>query len=134
MYLEIKNYGHETVKGKLIAGIVLTGGGAQLKHLRQLVEYITGMDARIGYPNEHLAGDSDDALSSPSFATAVGLLMEGLEKEGKGYEEEIPEAVTENSEEENTEETIVEAKPIEKRKSFFDKFTERFKEFLDNAE
>ena len=134
MYLEIKNYGHETVKGKLIAGIVLTGGGAQLKHLRQLVEYITGMDARIGYPNEHLAGDSDDALSSPSFATAVGLLMEGLEKEGKGYEEEIPEAVTENSEEENTEEAIVEAKPIEKRKSFFDKFTERFKEFLDNAE
>ena len=134
MYLEIKNYGHETVKGKLIAGIVLTGGGAQLKHLRQLVEYITGMDARIGYPNEHLAGDSDDALSSPSFATAVGLLMEGLEKEGKGYEEEIPEAVTENSEEDNTEETIVEAKPIEKRKSFFDKFTERFKEFLDNAE
>ena len=134
VYLEIKNYGHETVKGKLIAGIVLTGGGAQLKHLRQLVEYITGMDARIGYPNEHLAGDSDDALSSPSFATAVGLLMEGLEKEGKGYEEEIPEAVTENSEEDNTEETIVEAKPIEKRKSFFDKFTERFKEFLDNAE
>ena len=60
--------------------------------------------------------------------------MEGLEKEGKGYEEEIPEAVTENSEEDNTEETIVEAKPIEKRKSFFDKFTERFKEFLDNAE
>ena len=53
-------------------------GGSQLKHLRQLVEYITGMDARIGYPNEHLAGDSEDALSSPSYATAVGLLMEGL--------------------------------------------------------
>ena len=48
-------------KGKLIAGIVLTGGGSQLKHLRQLVEYITGMDARIGFPNEHLAGDSDEA-------------------------------------------------------------------------
>ena len=83
VYLEIKNYGHETQKGKLIAGIVLTGGGSQLKHLRQLVEYITGMDARIGFPNEHLAGDSDDALSSPSYATAVGLLMEGLKKQSK---------------------------------------------------
>ena len=78
VFLEIKNYGHETAKGKLIAGIVLTGGGAQLKHLRQLVEYITGMDVRIGYPNEHLAGDSEDTLSSPAFATAVGLLYEGL--------------------------------------------------------
>ena len=54
-----------------------------MKHLRQLVEYITGMDARIGYPNEHLAGDSDDDLSSPSYATAVGLLMQGLENHSK---------------------------------------------------
>ena len=44
------------------------------------------MDARIGYPNEHLAGDSDDGLSSPSYATAVGLLMEGLEKPCKRRE------------------------------------------------
>ena len=140
VYLEIKNYGHETAKGKLIAGIVLTGGGAQLKHLRQLVEYITGMDARIGYPNEHLAGDSDDSLSSPSYATAVGLLMEGLEKEGKEYEAEqaLADVVsTESNEEEveaNTSEENQQEKTVEKRKSFFDKFTERFKEFLDNAE
>ena len=40
-YLEIKNYGHEDSKKKLIAGIVLTGGGSQLRHLKQLVEYIT---------------------------------------------------------------------------------------------
>ncbi|MCB0423324.1 MAG: cell division protein FtsA, partial [Mangrovimonas sp.] len=58
VYLEIKNYGHEEQKKKLIAGIVLTGGGSQLKHLKQLVEYITGMDTRIGFPNEHLAGDT----------------------------------------------------------------------------
>src|SRR5690606_41312632 len=58
VYVEIKNYGHEEQKKKLIAGIVLTGGGAQLKHMKQLVEYITGMDTRIGYPNEHLAGES----------------------------------------------------------------------------
>jgi cell division protein FtsA len=59
VFLEIKNYGHEEKRKKLIAGIVLTGGGAQLKHLKQLVEYITGMDTRVGFPNEHLAGDTD---------------------------------------------------------------------------
>ena len=64
LYVEIKNYGHEDQKKKLIAGIVLTGGGSQLKHLKQLVEYITGMDTRIGYPNEHLAGDSDQEIAS----------------------------------------------------------------------
>ena len=91
VYIEIKNYGHEDQKKKLIAGIVLTGGGAQLLHLKQLVEYITGMDARIGYPNEHLAGDSDEALSSPSYATAVGLLMEGLDREEIALEESTTE-------------------------------------------
>ena len=80
VFLEIKNYGHEEPKKKLIAGIVLTGGGAELKHIKQLVEYITGMDTRIGYPNENLAGDSDESLSSPQYATAVGLLMNGLNK------------------------------------------------------
>ena len=137
VYLEIKNYGHETAKGKLIAGIVLTGGGSQLNHLRQLVEYITGMDARIGYPNEHLAGDSDDNLSSPSYATAVGLLMEGLEKEGKEEEviEEIVEEVIVKNEESNevTDSTILNEK-TSKRKSFLERFKEGFKEFLDNAE
>ncbi|MEL0300897.1 MAG: cell division protein FtsA, partial [Flavobacteriaceae bacterium] len=79
-FLEIKNYGHDDQKKKLIAGIVLTGGGSQLKHLKQLVEYITGMDTRVGYPNEHLAGDSDESTTSPTFSTAVGLLMAALDK------------------------------------------------------
>ncbi|MDO6745315.1 cell division protein FtsA [Tenacibaculum soleae] len=141
VYLEIKNYGHETQKGKLIAGIVLTGGGSELKHLRQLVEYITGMDVRIGYPNEHLAGDSDDVLSSPSYATAVGLLMEGLEKDVCEIEDDVLEQQQE-IEEKIADEEEVNAPKIEenikerkvKSKSFFDKFTEKFKEFLDNAE
>ena len=80
VYLEIKNYGHEEQKKKLIAGIVLTGGGSQLKHLKQLVEYVTGMDTRVGYPNEHLAGDTDKNVTSPLYATAVGLVMDGLSK------------------------------------------------------
>ena len=80
VYLEIKNYGHEEQKKKLIAGIVLTGGGSQLKHLKQLVECVTGMDTRVGYPNEHLAGDTDKNVTSPLYATAVGLVMDGLKK------------------------------------------------------
>lgn len=147
VYLEIKNYGHETQQGKLIAGIVLTGGGAQVKHLKQLVEYITGMDTRIGYPNEHLAGGSDESLSSPAFATAVGLLMEGLEKQERLDRIEQPETeqislgedVVETSGEDNeivdegTQEKEVKQAPISK-KSIFEKFSERFRDFLDNAE
>ncbi|SDS32482.1 cell division protein FtsA [Polaribacter sp. KT25b] len=138
VYLEIKNYGHETSKGKLIAGIVLTGGGSQLKHLRQLVEYITGMDARIGFPNEHLAGDSDEVLSSPAYATAVGLLMVGLDKtikEEEKKEEVVPEVKIEPEPVLEIEpEPIVEKKLKPKKKSFFEKFTEGLKDFLDNAE
>jgi len=75
VYYEIKNSGFEK---KLIAGIVVTGGGANLKHLPQLVEYVTGMDTRIGHPNEHLAPGVFD-LSHPLYATGVGLVMKGFE-------------------------------------------------------
>jgi len=77
IYYEIKNSGYEK---KLIAGIVLTGGGSQLKHVSQLTEFITGMDTRIGYPNEHLANDVPDELASPMYATAVGLVIVGMER------------------------------------------------------
>jgi cell division protein FtsA len=77
MYFEIKNSGFEK---KLIAGIVLTGGGAQLKHIDQLAEFSTGMDTRIGYPNEHLANDVPDDMASPMYATGVGLVIEGIHR------------------------------------------------------
>ena len=138
VYVEIKNYGHEEQKKKLIAGIVLTGGGSQLKHLKQLVEYITGMDTRIGYPNEHLAGDSDDDIASPLYATAVGLVMDGLKRQERTrIEKEVEEmnAVVVDVSEEKIEqkEEVIEA-PKKERKSFLDKLTERVKDFLDNAE
>jgi cell division protein FtsA len=138
VYVEIKNYGHEEQKKKLIAGIVLTGGGAQLKHLKQLVEYITGMDTRIGYPNEHLAGGSDDDIASPLYATAVGLVMDGLKRqERKRIEKEVEElsaTAAERAEESIVQEEVVMEVPKKERKSFLDKLTERVKDFLDNAE
>ncbi|PCE63383.1 cell division protein FtsA [Sediminicola luteus] len=138
-YVEIKNYGHEDQKKKLIGGIVLTGGGSQLKHLKQLVEYITGMDTRIGYPNEHLAGDSDEDIASPLYATAVGLLMDAIRNEEKQQlqEEEAaasPEAQLETADvlEGGTQET--QAHYGGPRKSIFERWTDKLKDFLDNAE
>ena len=128
VYLEIKNYGHDEQKKKLIAGIVLTGGGSQLKHLKQLVEYITGMDSRVGYPSEHLAGDTQEAVSSPLFATSVGLLMSALEGEMITVESS---ETTENND--LTKENEQPAEVALKRKSIFDRFGEKLKEFLDNA-
>jgi len=79
VFTEIKNYGYDQPSKKLIAGVVITGGGSQLKHIKQLVEYLTGLDTRVGYPNEHLASlDATNPLNSPIYATAVGLLMQGL--------------------------------------------------------
>ena len=134
VFLEIKNYGHEEPKKKLIAGIVLTGGGAELKHIKQLVEYITGMDTRIGYPNKNLAGDSDESLSSPQYATAVGLLMNGLNKIHKTKikisQQNKVESSKDEKEEDPKEVEIVE----EPKKSIFEKWGDKFRDFLDNAE
>ncbi|HNS17618.1 MAG TPA: cell division protein FtsA [Bacteroidales bacterium] len=80
IYFEIKNSGYEK---KLIAGIVLTGGGAQLRHIAQLTEFMTGMDTRIGYPNEHLGPLVPEDIASPMYATGVGLVMIGLERAEK---------------------------------------------------
>ncbi len=156
VFTEIKNYGHEDSRKKLIAGIVLTGGGSQLKHIKQLVEYITGMDTRIGYPNEHLAGNSSEEISSPLFATAVGLMMNSIENNTKSatkIEKEVEkkstpqpirqeiklevEPIPEEKELPNAkvnEPVELETTEIKIRKSFIDKYFEKIKEFLDNAE
>jgi cell division protein FtsA len=63
---------------KLAAGIVVTGGGSQLNNLKQLFEYMTGLDARIGYPNEHLGKSKVEHAKSPMFATSVGLVLTGF--------------------------------------------------------
>lgn len=61
----------------LNGGIILTGGGSQLKHLIQLTEYVTGITARIGYPNEHLAGGHIEELAKPMYSTCIGLILKG---------------------------------------------------------
>ena len=131
VYMEIKNYGHEEQKKKLIAGIVLTGGGSQLKHLKQLVEYVTGMDTRIGLPNEHLAGNNSVEISNPTFATAVGLVMNSMEKRKNISVNKNQSEDEEDLENDDKDSSSIEAKASQ---SIFEKFTEKIKTFLENAE
>ena len=61
----------------LNGGIVMTGGGSQLRHLIQLTEYITGLNARIGFPTEHLAAGHIEELAKPTYSTCIGLILKG---------------------------------------------------------
>lgn len=79
VHYEIKNSGLER---ELIGGIVVTGGGSQLSHVRQLFEYVTTMDCRIGFPNTHLAQAPDRSLTAPTYATGIGLVLLGFDNEG----------------------------------------------------
>ena len=99
------------------------------------------MAARIGFPNEHLAGNNDSETTSPMYATAVGLVMNSLETSKSSFQEEAvlkekePEPVTVAEEAEpEREESQVQVEQPKPRKSIFDKWAEKFKDFLDNAE
>jgi cell division protein FtsA len=90
---------------KLSAGIVLTGGGALLRHLPQLVKFRTGMDVRIGLPNEHLASGTMAEINQPMFSTSVGLLLKGYEiTDARNREQEYEMVQDESVEEEEKEE------------------------------
>src|SRR5260370_16244470 len=76
----------------LNGGIVLTGGGSQLRHLIQLTEYITGLNARIGYPTERLAAGHIEELAKPTYSTCIGLILKGYsdyEHNRKEFEKEF---------------------------------------------
>jgi len=116
VYHEIKVSGYEN---KLMTGIVLTGGGSQIKNLQQLVSFITAKETRIGYPNEHLASESKDLVTSPMFSTGVGLVL-------KGFEKSIKRSSNKNKE------TRVDETPKEKASnSLIEKFTSFFDDDID---
>jgi cell division protein FtsA len=118
VYYEIKNSGYQK---KLIGGIVVTGGGAQLKHLPQLFEYMTGMDTRIGYPNEHLANTNNlTELASPIYSTGIGLVMKGFET--------TKESVSMSDQDE----TVRGHSDPQKRGGFFDKILKTAKELFND--
>jgi cell division protein FtsA len=130
VYYEIKASGMEK---RLVGGIVITGGGAMLKNITQLAEYITGLDARIGYPNEHLAKGLVEEVKSPIYATAVGLVLKGLREESESFNhfrQEQEEVLVEEepmSEAEEAERSI----KAERREHFFTKFKAWLKDESD---
>jgi cell division protein FtsA len=150
VFAEIRAYGHEEPKKKLIAGIVLTGGGSQLKHIKQLVEYLTGMDTRIGYPNEHLAGNSGQDILSPLYATAVGLVMDSLSKQTQSAvkieAEQAYEIIIDDASEKTIGKDISSEVPSPSpsappkpptgpdKKTILDRYVEKIKQFLEDAE
>ncbi|MDE1192914.1 MAG: cell division protein FtsA [Arachidicoccus sp.] len=128
---------------KLNGGIILTGGGSQLKHLKQLTEYVTGLNARIGYPNEHLAPNHIEQLKNPVYATCLGLILKGesdYENKSKNFQKSnVPKAEPKsiltveapvNKIEENTPEVKTEKAPKIKAPKSPSKFWSKFKDSL----
>jgi cell division protein FtsA len=124
----------------LNGGIVLTGGGSQLKHLIQLTEYVTGLNARIGFPTEHLAGGHIDELAKPTYSTCIGLILKGYddyEHNRKQFETahmkvEVPETLKQlqqELQEMDMEEASIVAEKISNRKGMKD-FWGKFKDGL----
>ena len=119
----------------LNGGVVLTGGGSQLKHLIQLTEYVTGLPARIGFPNEHLAAGHIEELAKPTYSTCIGLILKGYddyEHNRKQFEKEykkveVPDGLKKSVEEEvyeEAEETVTEVRVRQRRglSNFWGKF------------
>ena len=116
----------------LNGGVILTGGGSQLKHLIQLTEYVTGLNARIGFPNEHLASGHIEELAKPMYSTCIGLILKGyndFENNRKQFETrftkvEIPESLTKQVAERETEEVLATTKVRQRKtlKGFMDSF------------
>jgi cell division protein FtsA len=134
----------------LNGGIVLTGGGSQLKHLIQLTEYVTSLNARIGYPTEHLTAGHIEELAKPTYSTCIGLILKGYsdyEHNRKQFEQthvkvDIPENLRKNEVVEEvleTEEVLQEVKMRNRKgvKDFWGKFKDGiidlFKEEEDHA-
>jgi cell division protein FtsA len=129
---EIQNSGYAD---KLAAGVVITGGGALLKHLPQLMKFKTAMDVRIGLPNEHLAGSAKSEINQPMYATSVGLIMRGFEyletykksfNAGSPDEFIKPKAAVFNKHEEEEEETFT--PPVQEEEKI--PLTEKIKSML----
>ncbi|CDG49934.1 cell division protein FtsA [Cardinium endosymbiont of Bemisia tabaci] len=69
---------HSGFYDKLVAGIVVTGGSANLPAIPAILQQVTGLDTRLGFPDEYLEEGSSKQLRDPSYATAIGLTLAGF--------------------------------------------------------
>jgi cell division protein FtsA len=122
---EIRRSGYE---GKLIGGIVLTGGGSLLNHIEKLAEFHTGLSTRMGQPVEHLAHGYDGKMASPIYATAVGLLIHSIDHLKKATRKSVS---TENGEDSEVMDLVESDNPYEKK--WYKKIFTYTKEFFEAA-
>jgi len=115
---EIENSGYSE---KLGAGIIITGGGALLKHLRQLMSYKTSQDVSIGYPNKCLASE-DSEMNLPIYSTGIGLLL-------TGYRHSIENNIKPSEEKEETE---IEEEIEEKSENIISFFKDKLQNLFDD--
>jgi cell division ATPase FtsA len=73
------------------------------------------MDTRVGFPGEHLAGDTNN--SNPIFSTAVGLVMKAIE----------------NNNDKNELKSSIGNEISEQRKTVLSKWGEKFKKFIEES-
>lgn len=131
----------------LNGGIILTGGGSQLKHLIQLTEYATGLNARIGFPNEHLAAGHIEELSKPTYSTCIGLILKGYddyEHNRKDFEKEykkveVPDGLRKSMQQEQEElvEDVIGQDKVKQRRglnNFWGKFKDGIIELFKEEE
>jgi cell division protein FtsA len=95
----------ESGYGRRIMNVVLTGGGATLKHIKELAQYTLQKPTRIGIPDIGFSALPPE-LKHPMYATGLGLLKHGtLLSNAVGFEDtctEKPEKPFEKSEEKST--------------------------------
>ncbi len=116
---------------RLSAGMVITGGGALLKHLPQLVKFRTGLDVRIGYPNEHLAADTLQEINHPTYSTAVGLILKGYEYFER---EQKVESVLNESEAEESDSEDPDREKTKVRKNLFENLKKTITDLFDDED
>lgn len=71
-------------KNMLQAGLVITGGSSQMLNICQLANAVTGLEARVAYPEESIASDSLSDVFTPAQSTVVGLILNGFERVMRG--------------------------------------------------
>lgn len=111
-------------KNNIVGGVVLTGGGSMLQNIRQLFEYTTGMDCRLGTPSQYLAGGLSEEAGNPIYSTAIGLILEGFKIEAESSAE-----VEENNQDTNKE---GDKKPKKQSRAWISEIFNRAKEAIND--
>ena len=128
---------------RIRAGIVLTGGGSSLKHLKELSQYTLQRNTRIGVPDIGFVNSIPAELKQPMFATSLGLLKHGIQvnlqdvvefegerkkEKGEGKRQKTEEKKQKEKNDLRSRQTISDGKPRSNKKNMWDSI----KGFLDD--